>query len=303
MQELIEANAFVVAIALAVAAAVFLILALVAFVAWRLARRRLNRESADRVHLERDRLDLEVSLAEQVGRLRIIRELHEVTAHEMSVLISQADGARYAGAKDPKAAVRAASVIADSARATLASIRRVMTVVREGEAEIEVQPQLKSARELFKVMREAGLELTFEETGERFEMKPGAELTIYRILEESLDNALTYGGTGTQVKVAFTWTDDGFGVVIDDDGVRAESRREGLDPNEISRTGGYELEDDLTALTGVVSGPGITEMRERTELFGGVFSAIQVPGVGFSVSASFPSLRYHNGVHGVNLDA
>ncbi len=303
LQDWIEANAVVVAIVLGSAAVAFLVLALVAFIAFRVTRRRLNRESADRVHLERDRIDLELSLAEQVGRLRIIRELHEVTAHELSVLISQSDGARYAGVKDPKAAVRAASVIGDSARATLASIRRVMTVVREGEAEVEVQPQLKSAGELFKVMREAGLDITFEETGDRFEMKPGAELSIFRILQESLDNALTYGGTGAQVKVAFTWTDDGFGVVIDDDGVRAESRREGLDPNEISRGGGYELEDDLTALTGVVSGPGITEMRERTELFGGVFSATQVIGVGFSVSASFPSLRYHNGVHGVNLDS
>ena len=218
------------------------------------------------------------------------------------MLISQSDGARYAGVKDPKAAVRAAGVIGDAARSILASVRRVMTVVREGEAEVEVQPQLKSASGLFKVMREAGLDITFEESGERFETKPGAELSIYRILQESLDNALTYGGAGAQVKVAFTWTEDGFGVVIDDDGVRAQSRREGLDPNEISRTGGYELEDDLAALTGVISGPGITEMRERTELFGGVFSAIQVPGVGFSVSASFPSLRYHNGVHGVNLE-
>ncbi len=302
MQGWIEANALVVALGLAALAVVAILAAVFFLLRWRIARRAFNREAAERVHLERDRLDLEVSFAEQTGRLRIIRELHEVAVHEISVLISQSDGARYAGVKDPKAAVRAAGVIGDSARSTLASLRRVMTVVREGEAEVEVQPQLKSARDLFKVMREAGLDITFEETGDRFEMKPGAELSIFRILQESLDNALTYGGEGTQVKVAFTWTDDGFQVVIDDDGVRAESRRAGLDPNEISRTGGYELDDDLTALTGVISGAGITEMRERTEIFGGVFTATQVPGVGFSVSASFPSLRYHNGVHGVNLE-
>lgn len=302
MQSWVDANALVIAIVLASTTVVFLALAIVAFIAFRLTRRALHKESAARVHVERDRIDLELTLAEQNGRLRIIRELHEVTAHELSVLISQSDGARYAGVKDPKAAVRAAGVIGDAARSILASIRRVMTVVREGEAEIQVQPQLKSAGQLFKVMREAGLDITFEESGERFETKPGSELSIYRILQESLDNALTYGGPGTQVKVVFTWTEDGFGVVVDDDGVRAESRRAGLDPNEISRAGGYELEDDLAALTGVISGPGITEMRERTELFGGVFSAIQIPGVGFSVSASFPSLRYHNGVHGVNLE-
>lgn len=291
VQSWIEANAVVIAIVLASIAVAALVLALVAYIAFLRTRRMARREATDLVDLERARLDLEVSLKEQTGRLRIIRELHEVTVHEMSVLISQSDGARYAGMKDPKAAVRAASVIGDSARSTLASLRRVMAVVREGEAEVDTQPQLKSAGDLFKVMREAGLEITFEEVGKRFAMKPGAELSIFRILQESLDNALTYGGPGTQVNVTFTWTDDGFGVVIDDDGVRAESRRAGLDPNEISRTGGYEVEDDLAALTGVITGPGLTEMRERTELFGGVFTAVQVPGVGFSVSASFPALR------------
>ncbi len=291
MQTWVDANALVVAIVLASSTVVLLVLALGAFVALVRTRRTADREAADLVDLERARLDLEVSLAEQTGRLRIIRELHEVTVHEMSVLISQSDGARYAGIKDPKAAVRAASVIGDSARSTLASLRRVMAVVREGEAEVDVQPQLKTAGDLFKVMREAGLEITFQEIGKRFEMKPGAELSIFRILQETLDNALTFGGDGTQVNVTFTWTDDGFGVVIDDDGVRAESRRAGLDPNEISRTGGYEMDDDLAALTGVITGPGLTEMRERTELFGGVFTAVQVPGVGFSVSASFPTLR------------
>ena len=287
MQQWVEANALVVV----VTAAIALLVALAFFIAFRIERRNYNREAARRVHLERDRIDLEISLAEQTGRLRIIRELHEVAVHDLSVLVSQSDGARYAGIKDPKAAVRAAGVIGDSARNALNNLRRVMLVVREGEAEVDVQPQLKSASELFKVMREAGLEIAFVETGDRFDMKPGAELSIYRILQESLDNALSYGGQGTEVKIAFTWTDDGFGVVIDDDGVRAASRREGLDPNEISRQGGYELDDDLTALTGVVSGAGITEMRERTELFGGVFTAIQVPGVGFSVSASFPAIR------------
>ena len=57
----------------------------------------------------------------------------------------------------------------------------------------------------------------------------------------------------------------------------------------------HRLEDDLAALTGVISGAGITEMRERTELFGGVFTATVLPAVGFSISASFPSLRYLGG--------
>ncbi len=303
MVDWITANALVLVIVLAALAAVALGAAIFLLVRFRIAVLRTNREATQRRDLERDVLALDVALAEQTGRLRIIRELHEVAVHEMSVLIGQADGAQYAGAKDPKAAVRAAAVIAEAGRSTLANLRRVMAVVRDGEAAVEVQPELKSARDLFKVMRGAGLDVQFEELGEPFSLRSGADLTIYRILEESLANALKHGGEGTQVKVSFTWKDDGFQVNVDDDGVRAASRREGLDPNEISRNGGYELDDDLMALTGVISGAGITEMRERTEIFGGVFTANAVPGVGFSVAASFPALKYHNGVHGVNLDA
>ena len=301
MIDWIESNPMLAASIASGIAVVAIIAFLIAFVAYRVVRRRRAREHSELIAVERDRLELEVSLAEQSGRLRIIRELHEVSVHEMSVLISQADGARYAGASDPKAAVRAAAIIADSARNHLANLRRVMTVVREGEAAVETQPELKSARDLFKVMRELGLVISFDEIGDRFEMKPGAELSVYRILEEALTNALKHGGAGTEVRIVFTWTEDGFQLVVDDDGIRSASRRDGLDPNEVSRQGGYELDDDLMALTGVVSGAGITEMRERAELFGGVFTASAVPGVGFTVSASFPALRYHNGIHGVNL--
>ena len=301
MIDWIESNALLAAIVLGVVAAVALLAFLAIFILYRVSRRRSARDGGRAREIERDRLALEVALAEQNGRLRIIRELHEVSVHEMTVLISQADGARYAGARDPRAAVRAADVIGESARNHLANLRRVMNVVRDGEAAVETQPELKSARDLLKVMRDSGLVITFEETGERFTMKPGAELSVYRILEEALTNALRHGGEGTEVKVVFTWTDEAFQLVVDDDGIRSASRRDGLDPNEISRQGGYELDDDLMALTGVVSGAGITAMRERTELFGGVFTANVVPGVGFTVSASFPALKYHNGIHGVNL--
>jgi signal transduction histidine kinase len=299
----ISANALAIVISLAAIAVVAIASTVVLLVQWRIARRRFGREHALRLDLDREVLDLDIALAEQAGRLRIIRELHEVVVHEMSVLISHADGAQYAGVKDPTAAVRASPIIAETGRSILASLRRVMAVVRDGDAVVDTQPQLKSSRDLFKVMGDAGLDVEFTETGTPFELRSGADLTIYRILEESLDNALKHGGQGTHVSVAFSWTGDGFTVTVDDDGIRAATRRDGLDPNVVSRTGGYELDDDLKALTGVVNGAGITEMRERTEIFGGVFTAQAVPGVGFSVAASFPALRYHNGVHGVNLDA
>jgi len=151
------------------------------------------------------------------------------------------------------------------------------------------------------VMRDAGLEVEFQESGTRLDLKQGAELAVYRILQEALGNALTHGGQGTSARVTFKWTDQGLEVLVDDDGIRAEAVRNGLDPNLEAQQRSYSADDDLAALTQAPTGRGITEMRERTELFGGVFNAGTVPGVGFSVSAIFPALKYHNGVHGVKL--
>ncbi|MFT4122310.1 MAG: histidine kinase [Microbacteriaceae bacterium] len=282
---------------LEIATGALLVLVLLLLVLWLRARRARRSQQLVRVDAELDAIDLELALAEQTNRLRIIGELHEVTVRNLSAMASQADGARYAASEDPSAAVRALGAIADVARSALGDVRRVMTLVHEGETEVPVQPGLASVRELFEVMRDAGLVIRFEESGRRFELKSGAELTVFRILQESLTNALKHGGKGTEVLVAFTWTEEGFQLRVDDDGQRVRARR-GVEAPERPT-----VEDDLRALTGVITGPGITAMRERAELFGGVFSASVLPGVGFSVSASFPALKYHNGIHGVNLGA
>ena len=302
MNDWIDENSMMLIIGLAAATAILLIVVIVLLVLWLAARRQRSRESARRIRLERERNDAELTLAEQNGRLRMIRELHEVSVHDMSLIIGQADGARYAGESDPTAAVRSAAVIGDLARSAQADLRRVMTVVGEADVDGDANPELATVRELVTLMTEAGLRISFEETGERYELNPGAELAIYRILQESLDNALKHGGEGTQVTVVFTWTDEGFQLRVDDDGVRNELRRSGLNPNDQSQHRPGEIDADLFALTGVIGGAGITEMRERTELFGGVFTSTLNAGVGFSIGASFPSIRYHNGVHGVNLD-
>jgi len=287
---------------LAAASIVLGVVALLFLVLWLVALNGRRRQRSARATAEADAFELRLSLDEQTARMRIVRELHEVVIHSTSVIISQTDGAKYAAEQDPAVAVRAVATIGDAARGMLADLRRIMTVVREGEADVAPQPRLKSARELFKVMREAGLTIDFEETGDRFDLQQGAEVAIYRILQEALSNALKFGGDGTQVRVSFTWTDEGFQVKVDDDGVRAQVRRAGEDPNQVAQRRGYSIDDDMDALTEVLTGAGITEMRERAALFGGVLHAYSVPGVGFSISAVFPALRYHNGVHGVNLD-
>ena len=251
----------------------------VLFVLWRLADAKASRTVFDRTAAERLRIELELSLAEQRGRLGIIGELQDGAVLSVSRLISQAEGVRYTAAGDPQAALRAASAMVDAGKAALADMRRAQTILQgaiqpDGETVARPDPGLDSTEDLIRVMREAGLEVSLTESGERFPLKPGAELAILRILQGALGNALTHGGSGTEARITFTWTQDGLQLLVD---------------------------DDLKALSARIAGAGITQMRERTQAFGGIFSAATVPGVGFSVSAIFPSLRFHNGVHGVNL--
>jgi signal transduction histidine kinase len=282
-------------------AGVLAVLAVVFLALWLRSSAKLRRSRRELADDDSEFARLELSVADQSGRLRIIRELHDLAVHRVSAMIAQADGARYAGASDPTAAVRAASAIAETGRATLADMRRVMTLVRESEAEALPQPRLKSTRELLKVMRDAGLQVQFEETGEPYDLNSGAELAVYRILQEALSNCLRYGGDGTEVRVAFTWTANGLAVRVDDNGVRNAVLRRGLGPEETAEELAYTVEEDLKALTQEITGRGITEMRARAELFGGMVTATEVPGVGFSISATFPTIRFHNGVHGVDL--
>ena len=163
-------------VGLAALAGALFVVAVALFVLWRRARRTARRNEFDRTTADRERLDLELTLAEQTSMLRIVRELHELVVHSVSVLISHADGARYAASQDPAAAARSAAVIADTARATLADLRRVMALSREGEAAAGPQPRLSTLRDLFKVMRDAGLDVEFRETGEPIRLKQGAEL-------------------------------------------------------------------------------------------------------------------------------
>lgn len=296
------ADIVLVAVSIGVA---LLVLAVVLLVAWLRARRRVAGLSADRAGADRARLDAEMALAEQTNRLRIIRELHEVAAHSLSVVISQADGARYAAQRDPSAAGRSAAVIAETTRSTLADLRRVMSLVGEGESSESQGARLDAAHELIDVLREQGLDVVVEEFGAAFPLKPGAEIAIYRILQEALANALAYGGTGTEARVTLTWSDQGLQLRVEDDGIRAQHRR------AAERTGSAEddaaagpatsIDDDLAALTRRVDGRGIAEMRARAELYGGILTATTQPGVGFTLAVVFPVLRHHNGVHGVDL--
>ncbi|MFF1878995.1 sensor histidine kinase [Leifsonia sp. NPDC058230] len=289
------------ALVFAIVGGVLLLVAVVLLVLWLRSRAALRRLRNAREESEWDRIDRELELAEHAGRFRIIRELQDVAVQAVSKLVAESQGIRYSAATDPEAAARSAVVLESTARDALADLRRVQSIVREGESAALPQPSLHSVRDLFRVMRDAGLDVTFTESGDRFDLRPGAELAVFRIVQGMLENALKHGGAGTAVAVAFAWTGEGLQVSVDDDGIRSAARRAGLAPDEVDRATRYTIDDDLAALTAQFEGAGLTEMRERAALFGGMLNATTVPGVGFSISAVFPALRFHNGVHGVNL--
>jgi signal transduction histidine kinase len=286
--------ATVVVMAAIAAAVVFLVL-------WLAQLRRYRRLRDRRQESEWNRIDRELDLAEQAGRFRIIGDLSDVAIQAVSRLVSHAEGIRYAAEIDPAAASRSATALESAARDALGDLRRVQSVAREAQEASVPQPSLHSARDLFRVLRDAGLAVTFSESGERFELRPGAELAVFRILQTSLENALKHGGAGTNASVAFSWTRDGLQVSVEDDGIRAAARRLGLDRDGVDQATAYTIADDVRALTEQYEGAGIIEMRDRAALFGGTLTAQTVAGVGFTLSVVFPALRHHNGVHGVDL--
>ncbi|GIT79075.1 hypothetical protein LLS1_07440 [Leifsonia sp. LS1] len=287
---------------LALTVGAVLLAAAAAFLAlWLLELRRHRRLRGSREESEWDRIDRELELAEQAGRFRIAGELGDIAVQTVNRLVAHAEGIRYAATTDPEAAARATPALETIAREALGDLRRLQNVVREGQDAAQPQPRLHSARDLFRVMRDAGIEVAFTESGESFALRQGAELAVFRILQTALENALTHGGSGTRVTVAFSWTQDGLQVSVDDDGIRAAARRQGLDREGVDQATTYTIEEDLRAVTEYIDGVRLNELRDRAALFGGVLTAKTVPGVGFSLSVVFPALRHHNGVHGVEL--
>ena len=277
--------------------AVFAVLAGVALWLWRRekAASKINR-GAD-FQGEHDRIDQELRIAEMTDRLAFITDVHTAAAASLTQMISRAEGASFAATADPEAASRAARAIADDARVVLGDLRRVVNVAHGDSGTGGNTPSVIALSDLFDAMDKSGIIVQFEETGESFPTGSSAELAIFRILQEALNNSRTHGGPGTTVRVGMTWSAQGMHLRIDDDGMRTQNRLR----EEAGQNPAYTVRDDQRALVDILDGRGMRDMKARTEAFGGVFSAHRIPGVGFSISAAFPTLRFHNGVHGVDV--
>ncbi len=213
----------------------------------------------DRRHtqlLARERLAEHAAAAE---RERIARELHDVVAHSLSVVIAQADGGRYA--QEPDAADAALRTISATAREALREMRHALGPV--GDAPLQPQPGAAELPGLVARTRAAGLPVELAEEGSPRPLAPAAGLTVYRVAQEALTNVLKHAGPGATATVLLRWEPERVTLVVRDDG-----------------TG---------AAPGDGRGRGLAGMRERVEPRGGTLVAGPRPEGGFEVRAAIPA--------------
>ena len=239
----------------------------------------------DRLVYEEKQLKLSVELAEQSKRFEIARDINETVVQKLSSVITNAEGGIYAAKSNPDAGLRALEKVLEGARVAHTELRRLFDMINRGTAASTAPPTLADLESLAITMREIGLDVAVSNFGERFHLNQSAELAIYRIIFEALQNVKQHNPAGTKAAVEISWLENGLQVMIKDNGVEIE-RRAALGPNGLPVP--YEAKDDLDTLLEKVSGPGLTAMRERAESFGGSLEVQRVVGIGFTVSAMFP---------------
>jgi signal transduction histidine kinase len=240
----------------------------------------------DRLVYEEKQLKLSVELAEQSKRFEIARDINETVVQKLSSVITNAEGGIYVAKSNPEAGVRALEKVLDSARAAHTELRRLFDMINRGTAVSTVPPTLADLENLAMSMREVGLDVSVSNFGESFGLNQSAELAIYRIIFEALQNVKQHNPAGTKAAVEISWLENGLQVIIKDNGVEIE-RRAVVGSNGLPVP--YEAKDDLDTLLEKVTGPGLTAMRERAESFGGSLEVQRVVGIGFTVSAMFPA--------------
>jgi len=215
--------------------------------------------------LERER-DAQARVAAVAERARIARELHDVIAHNVSVMVVQADGASYALATDPGRAKEALAAISATGRQALAEMRRMLGVLRreeDGPSEARApQPGIGELGELLDQARMAGLPVSFTVEGVPQPLPSGVALAAYRIVQESLTNTRKHAGPVASAAVVLRYSGDALVLAISDDG-RGTAAPDG-------------------------AGHGMTGMRERVAMYGGSVAAGPRPAGGFEVVATLP---------------
>ncbi|WET83405.1 sensor histidine kinase [Amycolatopsis sp. QT-25] len=250
------------------------------------ARRAYHEEVEARLHLLETERDQATRIAVGEERGRIARELHDVVAHAVSVMVVQADGASYAVDGNPEMAKRALRTISETGRGALAELRRLLDVLRsDGDDEPRVpQPDASALTDLADRIRQAGVPVTLAIGSDVLAGLPaGVSLGVYRIVQESLTNTLKHAGQGAQAEVLVRREADVIDVRVTDDGA---GRAKQLLPTA-TKTGSHGAPSGPRRLT-VPGGNGLIGMKERANVFGGTLEVGPAPGGGWQVHARLP---------------
>jgi signal transduction histidine kinase len=231
----------------------------------RAARERASREQSERLDAGKE---LGARRAAYDERARIARELHDVIAHSVSVMVIQAGGARLVMGSDPDRAERSLRSVERAGRDALAEMRRLLGVLDRGEdpRALAPQPGLSNIEELLARARESGLATSLRIDGEPATVSPALDLCAYRIVQEALTNAIKHAGPAC-AEVRVRWRLSALELVISDDG----------------RGPGPVID--------AAAGHGIPGMRERVALHGGSIESGARASGGFIVQARLPLAR------------
>ncbi len=219
--------------------------------------RRSEELEARAERLERERL---TAVADE--RARIARELHDVVAHSVSVMVVQAGAAEEVLKRSPEAAVEPLRAVQETGRQALVEMSRLVGLLRESGDELGLapQPRLDELEELVSSVTGAGLPVSLHVEGERRPLPLGVELTAYRVVQEALTNALKHAGDArADVHVRF-------------------------EPDALV----LDVTDDGPGVNGYGGGHGLAGMQERVSVFGGEVTAGPRPTGGFAVHVRLP---------------
>ena len=225
-------------------------------------------DRAERMERERDQ---QARLAAAAERTRIAREMHDIVAHSIAVMIALADGAAYTAVASPEQAVSLMGQVSATGRSALTEMRRLLGVLREPAAPGHApQPTLDRVSDLLASVRAAGLPARLTVTGQPFPLPHSAQLALYRVIQEALTNTLKHApGAAAQVRLAYA--DGEIELEVTDDG----GHPPGVPAASAAGAAG--------AAGGPGAGHGITGMRERAAVFGGQVTAGPRPGGGWRV--------------------
>ena len=213
-------------------------------------------ERTERLEQERER---ELALATAGERSRIAREMHDVVAHNLSVMVALCDGASYQVREAPDRVVAALEQASRTGRQALAEMRQLLGVLREPPIgpSLAPQPGLRQIEVVIEQVRAAGIPVTYTLSGELTGAPPGMELAIYRIVQEALTNILKHAGPGERASVRLTCTEETVEIEVNDTGSGAAVPGPG--------------------------GAGLRGMRERAAVYGGSLEAGAAPDGGWRV--------------------